>query len=85
MEVDLRRYGLLGNNYTPEPRAETRSSQMAERLLVQPSKGLGADLAKLFNKPPEQGSGTDFIITASRDDEWDEDEMMGSNSLSTLR
>jgi len=81
MEVDLRRYGLLGNNYTPEPRAETRSSQMAERLVVQPSKGLGADLAKLFNQPPEQGSGTDFIITASKDDEWDDEEMMGSSSL----
>lgn len=83
MEVDLRRYGLLGNNYTPEPRAETRSSAMANRLIVQPSKGLGADLAKLFNQPPEQGSGTDFIVTALKDGEWDDDESMSSNMIQT--
>ncbi|KAK2068226.1 hypothetical protein P8C59_002880 [Phyllachora maydis] len=38
---------------------------------------LGADLAKLFNKPPETGSGTDFVVTAlSRD--CDDDEVLGS-------
>ncbi|KAF4125102.1 Kelch motif [Geosmithia morbida] len=63
MEIDLRRYGFLGNNLTPEPRETTRPSLTA-RPIDQPSQGLGSDLAKLFNQPPETGSGTDFIITA---------------------
>jgi len=79
MEVDLRRYGLLGNNYTPEPRAETRASIMSERLVAQPSKGLGHDLAKFFNQSPEQGSGTDFTITALRDGESSDESLTGSS------
>lgn len=73
MELDLRRYGIIGNNLTPEPRAEmTRPS--AERLVIPTSKGLGADLAKLFNQPPESGSGTDFTITALKEDaDYDDD------------
>jgi hypothetical protein len=76
MEIDLRRYGFLGNNLSSEPRTDmARPSRI--RLTEQPSKGLGADLAKLFNQPPETGSGTDFIVTAlSRD--YDDDEIMGS-------
>ena len=42
--------------------------------MEQPSKGLGADLAKLFNQPPETGSGTDFVITALAGD-WEEYDM----------
>ena len=72
MEIDLRHYGLLGNNLTPQPRAET-SRPSTERML-QTSKGLGADLASLFNKSPESGSGTDFTITALKDGEWDDEE-----------
>ncbi|RYP66556.1 hypothetical protein DL771_007709 [Monosporascus sp. 5C6A] len=72
MEIDLRRYGFLGNNFDPEPRNQTRPSHNT-RAREQPSKGLGLDLAKLFNQPPETGSGTDFIITAHADDAGDED------------
>ncbi|KAK4202225.1 hypothetical protein QBC40DRAFT_263485 [Triangularia verruculosa] len=75
MEIDLRRYGFLGNNMAPEPRTTRPSSRT--RHAETPSKGLGDDLAKLFNQPPESGSGTDFIVTAlSRD--FDEEEVMGS-------
>lgn len=82
MEVDLRRYGLLGNNFTAEPRSETsRLSAVSERNVVQPSKGLGADLAKLFDESPESGSGTDFIITALKDGEWDDEELMSSTMM----
>lgn len=76
MEVDLRRYGIIGNNLTPEPRPETSRALTAERAVIPPSKGLGADLSKLFNQPPESGSGTDFIITALSDGEWDDSDMM---------
>ena len=81
MEIDLRRYGLLGNNLTPQPRAETSRLPSADRITVQASKGLGADLSKLFNQPPEQGSGTDFTITALKDGDWDEEELMSSSMM----
>ena len=77
MEIDLRRYGFLGNNLGPEPRTDLVRPSSRTRHADHPSKGLGADLAKLFNHPPETGSGTDFIVTAlSRD--YDEEEIMGS-------
>ncbi|KAK4465635.1 hypothetical protein QBC42DRAFT_8586 [Cladorrhinum samala] len=77
MEIDLRRYGFLGNNMASEPRTDITRPSSRLRRIETPSKGLGADLAKLFNQPPETGSGTDFIVTAlSRD--FDEDEVMGS-------
>jgi hypothetical protein len=81
MEIDLRRYGFLGNNAVPEPRTDLiRHSSLRARAIEPPSKGLGADLARLFDQPPETGSGTDFIVTAlSRD--FDEDEVMGSAFL----
>ncbi|EFY87736.1 kelch repeat protein [Metarhizium acridum CQMa 102] len=72
MEIDLRRYGFLGNHMTPEPRTASRPLAHS-RASDQPSKGLGGDLAKLFNQPPESGSGTDFIITALAEDYEDDD------------
>ncbi|KAI6354888.1 hypothetical protein MCOR25_008425 [Pyricularia grisea] len=77
MEVDLRRYGFLGNNMAPEPRAELLRPSSRIRIVEQPSRGLGADLATLFNVPPEAGSGTDFVVTALADDCEDES-MVGS-------
>lgn len=76
MEIDLRRYGFLGNNAPSSPH-ETDRPSLASRAVDQPSQGLGSDLAKLFNQPPETGSGTDFIITAlpetAADDDSDDD------------
>ncbi|KAF4951900.1 hypothetical protein FGADI_7122 [Fusarium gaditjirri] len=79
MEIDLRRYGFLGDNLTPEPRVESRPSAMT-RAVDQPSKGLGSDLAKLFNQPPETGSGTDFVVTALAND-YDDDEALSSGLI----
>jgi hypothetical protein len=77
MEIDLRRYGFLGSNMGAEARTDLVRPSLRTRSVEPPSKGLGADLARLFNQPPESGSGTDFIVTAlSRD--FDEDEVMGS-------
>ena len=75
MEVDLRRYGFLGNNPRSEHQEGSRPNASATRYIEQPSKGLGADLAKLFNQPPETGSGTDFIITALAGDQGEEDHL----------
>ena len=79
MEIDLRRYGFLGNNLAPD-RAELTRPSSRVRHHDQPSKGLGSDLAKLFNQPPETGSGTDFVITALSGD-YDEEDMLGSSLL----
>ncbi|KAH7320189.1 kelch repeat protein [Stachybotrys elegans] len=79
MEIDLRRYGFLGNNLAPESRTESRPSAMM-RPVDQPSKGLGADLSKLFNQPPETGSGTDFVITALAGD-YDHEDTLGSGLI----
>ncbi|KAK9416489.1 putative BTB domain-containing protein [Seiridium unicorne] len=80
MEIDLRRYGFLGNNAS-EPRPEL-SRPLSHRVPERPSKGLGQDLAKLFNQPPESGSGTDFVITALAG-EYEDDDMMSSGHIRT--
>jgi hypothetical protein len=75
MEIDLRRYGFLGNNAIDARHESLRPS--SHRTPEQPSKGLGLDLAKLFNQPPETGSGTDFVITALAG-QGEDDDMMSS-------
>ncbi|KAI0976682.1 kelch domain-containing protein [Xylaria arbuscula] len=80
MEVDLRRYGFLGNNFVSEPRSELSRPSSHTRVQEQPSKGLGLDLARLFNQPPETGSGTDFIITALASD-CEDDDMLSSGLI----
>ncbi|KAI0804349.1 kelch domain-containing protein [Xylaria sp. FL0064] len=80
MEVDLRRYGFLGNNFVSEPRSELSPPTSHTRMQEQPSKGLGLDLARLFNQPPETGSGTDFIITALASD-YEDDDMISSGLI----
>ncbi|KAI1425817.1 kelch domain-containing protein [Xylaria sp. FL1777] len=80
MEIDLRRYGFLGNNFVSEPRSELSRPTSHTRVQEQPSKGLGLDLARLFNQPPETGSGTDFIITALASD-YDDDDVMSSSLI----
>jgi hypothetical protein len=73
-EIDLRRYGFLGSHMAPEPRTDlVRPSHV--RHVDHQSKGLGADLAKLFDQPPESGSGTDFVVTALAPDPEDDDAM----------
>ncbi|TAQ86382.1 hypothetical protein B7494_g5302 [Chlorociboria aeruginascens] len=84
LEIDLRRYGLLGNNLTPDRRPDTsRLSRLSSAdVILQSSKGLGADLAKVFNVSPEDGGGTDFTITALEDGDWN-DELMSSGMMHT--
>ncbi|ESZ98795.1 kelch domain-containing protein [Sclerotinia borealis F-4128] len=85
MEIDLRRYGLLGNGLNPEPREESSRLSSSGRMKVETSKGLGMDLAKVFNQTPESGSGADFIITALKDDEWDDDDSSSRGSINQLQ
>lgn len=66
LSIDLEKYGLLGNELSTEA-PEPDSSWGGDSSGLQVS-GLGADLACAFDQAPESGSGTDFIITAIRDD-----------------
>lgn len=83
ISLDLREFGLLGNNLTYEPGTEklklptsdVRSSSNANRL--------GADLASMFDQPPEAGSGSDFTITANRELPMDDDEISIASSTTT--
>lgn len=79
MEIDLRRYGFLGNppdahagvntlgGFTGYATGMTAPSRV--RHADPPSQGLGSDLARLFDQPPETGSGADFIVTAHAGEE----------------
>ncbi|PGH35332.1 hypothetical protein GX50_01796 [[Emmonsia] crescens] len=67
LPIDLERYGLLGNDLTFEHSEQARILA-SERQEAPRCTGLGADLVAVFDQPPESGSGTDFVITAERDD-----------------
>lgn len=81
LSIDLRRYGLLGNDSAPT--SEQNRILAAERSSAV-SAGLGSDLAAMFDQPPGKGSMADFTITANMDecafDEDDTDAGMGSNT-----
>lgn len=72
LPIDLRKFGLLGNKMSGESRfgqkIPTSDTNISSHLSA-----IGADLARTFNLPPETGSGTDFTITALRDEDYDVD------------
>lgn len=83
--LDLREFGLLGNDLTWEPNTE-KSRDFASDLhpKFKPS-SLGADLGSMFDKMPDAGSGTDFVVTSSKDHQADEDdEMSATSSFTTI-
>ncbi|KAF2268280.1 galactose oxidase [Lojkania enalia] len=65
LAIDLRKYGILGNELATDSRPKMPSSDanVSSHLT-----GIGADLSLTFDQPPESGSGADFIITADPDD-----------------
>ncbi|KAL5611751.1 hypothetical protein BROUX41_000674 [Berkeleyomyces rouxiae] len=75
MEIDLRRYGFLETQPDAEITSATRLAFASRPVNDKPSKGLGSDLATIFDMPPESGSGSDFIITAIADEAEDVDMM----------
>lgn len=71
LSIDLRRYGLLGNDSAPN---SEQNRILAAEQTSSVSFGLGADLATMFDQSPDSGSMTDFTITANLDDSFDDDE-----------
>jgi hypothetical protein len=65
LAIDLRKYGILGNELAADARTKMPSS---DANISSPLTGIGADLSTTFDQPPESGSGADFIITADPDD-----------------
>ncbi|MCJ1302810.1 hypothetical protein MMC08_005615 [Hypocenomyce scalaris] len=75
LPIDLRRFGLLGNGFSPEPNGEGRKMPASDTHATSNVSGLGADLAAMFDQMPESGSGTDFIVTGERYESADDDSM----------
>lgn len=71
LPIDLRKFGLLGNKMCQESRNEQKIPISDTYAGSSHLSAIGADLARMFNKPPETGSGTDFTITAIRDDDYE--------------
>lgn len=85
LPIDLRKLGLLGNALTSESRMNTKIPNAlppSDNSSVKGTlSGIGADLASTFNKPPESGSNTDFVVTAEVDD--NEDSVISGSSSSS--
>ncbi|GAB1741669.1 hypothetical protein NU219Hw_g7084t1 [Hortaea werneckii] len=71
LPIDLRKFGLLGNKMSQEARNEQKLPTSDTYIGSSHLSAIGADLARTFNQLPESGSGTDFVITALRDDDYD--------------
>ncbi|KAF2758572.1 hypothetical protein EJ05DRAFT_531639 [Pseudovirgaria hyperparasitica] len=82
LSVDLRKLGLLGNNLTMESRLDNpRMSISSDSNIRSHLSGIGADFARAFDQPPENGSsGADFVVTAERDDDFADDITMDGDA-----
>jgi len=75
LPIDLRKLGLLGNSLASQSHAEQHLKLPAsDTHPTSHLSGIGADLAKTFDQPPESGSGADFIVTGDLEDEMDNDQ-----------
>ncbi|KAL9117779.1 MAG: hypothetical protein Q9187_005678 [Circinaria calcarea] len=83
LPIDLRKFGLLGNDLTPEPNSDRGKMPASDRHAVSGLHGLGADLAIMFDQAPETGSGSDFIITGDNDEQVDDELMSAGPSDAT--
>jgi hypothetical protein len=83
LPIDLRKFGLLGNKMSQEARFEQKAPTSDSHISSHLS-AIGADLARTFNQPPETGSGTDFTITALRDNSYDMDSISDDDPVSPI-
>ncbi|KAL8936627.1 MAG: hypothetical protein Q9216_004828 [Gyalolechia sp. 2 TL-2023] len=67
LPVDLRRFGLLGNDLFLEPLAMKGKLPTSDTHPTSNLSSLGADLSAMFDQPPESNSDSDFIVTAEKD------------------
>lgn len=80
LPLDLRRFGLLGNDLTPESSTEKGKMPASDTHAVSNLSSLGADLGSMFEQAIESGSGGDFAITGEKDEHSDDECMSASSS-----
>ena len=71
LPLDLRRFGLLGNDLASEPNIEMSRLPASDTHPTSTLTSLGADLAFMFDRGTDAGS--DFTITGEKDDPIDDD------------
>ena len=71
LPLDLRRFGLLGNELASEPNIEMSRLPASDTHPTSTLTSLGADLAYMFDRANEAGS--DFTITGEKEDSIDND------------
>lgn len=76
--LDLRRFGLLGNDMSAEPNVELGRLPASDTHPTSNLSSLGADLASKFDLGTD--SGADFTITGEKDDYDDDDPYISSSS-----
>lgn len=79
--LDLCEFGLLGNDLTWEPGTEKSRLPASDSHIVSKPSRLGADLSTMFDRLPETGSGSDFIITANKDEAIDDEDMSAASPV----
>ena len=83
LPLDLTKFGLLGNALASQPRSKSGGVPTSSIQGSSSLRGLGADLATMFDRGPEAGGdGCDFIVTAEPDgfDQWHDDEAGSTES-----
>lgn len=78
LPLDLRKFGLLGNGSASYPSLGKTELPASDTHLSSSLSSLGADLAAMFDRPPERNSGSDFIVTANKDEQDDDASTLSS-------
>ncbi|KAI9754363.1 MAG: hypothetical protein M1815_005664 [Lichina confinis] len=69
LAIDLRRFGLLGNSTVSELGVRSSGSTTMRSHVDSSLCGLGMDMARMFDRSPDLGSGADFVVTADPDED----------------
>ena len=81
LPLDLRRFGLLGNDLSSEPLGMKGKLPASDTHPTSNLSSLGADLFATFDRPPEGGGDSDFVITSERDGLIDDDDASIESSV----
>ncbi|KAF2668440.1 galactose oxidase [Microthyrium microscopicum] len=83
LHIDLVKLGVIGNKLHSEVTRSSGQGPTSDTIPRSPLSAIGADLARMFDQPPETGSGTDFIVTGINDDEIIDHSMMDKQHHTT--
>jgi hypothetical protein len=69
LHIDLVKLGVVGNKLHSEITRSSGFGPTSDTVEKSPLSAMGADLARMFDQPPESGSGADFVVTGESDDD----------------